>query len=70
MSNLGFAAKPCEQMEADAALIAAAPDLRVRAHQYARVCGDCRGERVFSDGSSCESCTDIWRVIDRAEGRP
>lgn len=55
--------------QANMALIAAAPDLLALAHQYASECGDCAGTRVCPDGEPCTECTDIWRVIDKAERR-
>jgi hypothetical protein len=58
-----------ERAEADARLIAAAPDLLVLAHQYASECGECAGTRVCPDDEPCTECADIWRVIDMAEGR-
>lgn len=58
---------------ADARLIAAAPDLLTLAKKYARECGDCSGHRMVPDGKGgdeqCTECTDIWAVIDKAEGR-
>ena len=53
----------------DALLIATAPDLLALAHQYASECGDCAGTRVCPDDEPCTECADIWRVIDKAEGR-
>lgn len=50
-------------------LILAAPDLLALAHQYASECGDCAGTRVCPDDEPCDACADIWRVIDKAEGR-
>lgn len=68
-----------EFSEANARLIAAAPDLLALAHQYASECGECNGSRVVvgehrRDGTymgdeHCTVCDDIWAVIDRAEGR-
>ena len=58
----------CRANKADARLIAAAPDLLALAHQYASECGDCAGTRVCPDDEPCTECTDIWRVIDKAEG--
>lgn len=61
--------------EANARLIAAAPDLLALAHRYAGECGDCAGTRLDpagnEDGSACPcmACEDIWAVIDQAEGR-
>lgn len=54
---------------ANAALTASAPDLLALAHQYASECGECAGTRVCPDDSPCTECSDIWAVIDRAEGR-
>lgn len=58
-----------EVSAADMTLIAAAPDLLALAHQYATECGDCAGTRVCPDDEPCTECADIWRVIDKAEGR-
>ncbi|MFO1394674.1 MAG: hypothetical protein U1F09_12995 [Steroidobacteraceae bacterium] len=55
--------------EANARLIAAAPDLLALARQYASECGDCAGTRVCPDDEPCTECADIWRIIDKAEGR-
>lgn len=53
----------------DARLIAAAPDLLALAHQYASECGECAGTRICPDDEPCMDCAEIWRVIERAEGR-
>lgn len=58
-----------EFSEANARLIAAAPDLLALAHQYASECGDCAGMRVMPDDEPCTACADVWAVIDQAEGR-
>jgi hypothetical protein len=58
-----------EFSEANARLIAAAPELLALAHRYAKECGECAGTRVCPDDEPCTECTDIWRVIDMAEGR-
>lgn len=55
--------------EANARLIAAAPELLALAHQYASECGDCAGTRVCPDDEPCTACADVWAVIDKAEGR-
>ena len=55
--------------EANARLIASVPDLLALAHQYASECGDCAGTRVCPDDEPCTECADIWRIIDKAEGR-
>lgn len=55
--------------EANARLIAAAPNLLALAHQYASECGECAGTRICPDDTPCTECEDIWRVIDQAEGR-
>jgi hypothetical protein len=55
--------------EANASLIVAAPDLLALAHQYASECGDCAGTRLCPDDEPCMECSDIWAVIDKAEGR-
>lgn len=57
------------ERNANACLIAAAPDLLTLAHQYASECGDCAGTRVCPDDEPCTACADVWRVIDKAEGR-
>ena len=46
-----------------------APALLALAKQYASECGDCAGTRVCPDDSPCTECVDIWRTIDKAEGR-
>ncbi len=68
-----------DEREANARLIAAAPDLLALAHQYADECGDCAGTRVvvgeynavgtYMGDEPCTACTDIWTVIDKAEGK-
>ena len=55
--------------EADARLIAAAPDLLALAHQYASECGECAGTRVCPDDAPCTECGFIWDVINKAEGK-
>lgn len=63
---------PCDSIEeaqANERLIAAAPDLLQLARVYATECGECAGTRITPDDRPCEECADIWRVIDRAEGR-
>lgn len=55
--------------EERARLIAAAPDLLALARQYASECGECAGTRVCPDDSACIECADVWKVIDKAEGR-
>lgn len=50
-------------------LLDAAPDLLTMAHRYASECGECAGTRICPDDSPCTECADIWRVIDKAEGR-
>jgi hypothetical protein len=54
---------------ANAALIAAAPDLLALAHCYATECGECAGTRVCPDDEPCTECQFIWDVINKAEGR-
>lgn len=39
------------------------------AHQFASECGECAGTRICPDDEPCTACSDIWSVIDRAEGR-
>lgn len=72
------------EKEANARLIAAAPELLALAKQYARECAGCsgRGFTVGDDGVTgrgpddveptryaCEDCEDIRAVIAKAEGR-
>lgn len=64
LSWMGNAAKPIEQRDADARLIAAAPDLLALALQYASECAECTGDGWSDDtGQKCESCADIRAVI-------
>jgi hypothetical protein len=65
-----------EFSEANARLIAAAPDLLALAHQYASECAECGGTGTVVPWSlkpdvteACSECTDIRAVIDKAEGR-
>ncbi len=65
--------------DANARLIAAAPDLLALARKYASECGQCggSGENIHASGPApedeysrpCEDCAGIRAVIDRAEGR-
>jgi hypothetical protein len=61
--------------EADARLIAAAPDLLALARQYAMECSECDGtgreELPEQPGivTDCPACADIRAVIAKAEGR-
>ena len=63
------------QCEANARLIAAAPDLLALAHKYASECAECGGTgviRATTSGCSdypCYDCADIRAVIAKAEGR-
>ena len=66
------------EREANAALIAAAPDLLALAHQYADECAECNGtgtrwtqpqDPQDSTEYPCPKCADIRAVIDKAEGR-
>lgn len=54
--------------DANARLIASAPDLLAIAHCYAAECGECGGTRVMPDGEPCDECAFIWKVISAAEG--
>lgn len=70
--------------EANAKLIAAAPDLLALAHQYASECAECNGtgtadawednvpgditKGVHATTMDCEDCADIRAVIAKAEG--
>lgn len=56
---------------ADAALIAAAPDLLQLAHELSIECGECSGTGVMPDGEPCDDpvCCRVREVIARAEGR-
>lgn len=60
--------------EANARLIASAPDLLALAHKYASECGECGGQGAYTygekEGRPCPACADICAVIDKAEGRP
>ena len=62
--------------DANAALIAAAPDLLALAKRYASECAQCDGDGrilvTFNDREAeydpCEACADIRAVIEKAEG--
>lgn len=54
-----------QNSEANARLIAAAPDLLALAKQYASECAECGGQSVIPP---CEDCADIRAVIVKAEG--
>lgn len=64
--------------EANARLIAAAPDLLAIAKQCASECAGCSGAGTWARVTNvagpairepCEDCADIRKVIDKAEGR-
>jgi hypothetical protein len=62
------------QAEANARLIAAAPDLLALAKQYASECAECCGTGISWDWNAreqktCSDCADIYAVIAKAEGR-
>lgn len=66
------------EKEANARLIAAAPELLTLAHQYAAECAECAGsgkvEMLSASGHpageiDCEDCADIRAVIAKAEGK-
>jgi len=58
------------QWEADARLIAAAPELLALAKQYASECASCGVNAAWlENGKPCEECADIRAVINKAEGR-
>lgn len=52
--------------EANARLIAAAPDLLVLAQQYASECGECAGVGITPDDEDCTECKFIRDVIAKA----
>lgn len=62
-----------EMLPLDAHLTAAAPDLLALARQYASECADCGGSAEIQvsehEAEPCESCAEIWAVINKAEGR-
>lgn len=70
--------KTADEIEANEALIAAAPDLLALARQYASECGDCNGTglvtittwpggiEVDNDDQPCPDCADIRAVIAKA----
>jgi hypothetical protein len=57
------------ECEANARLIAAAPDLLALAKQYASECAGCDGTGYISSWEKCADCADIRAVIAKAEGR-
>lgn len=68
------------EANANARLIAAAPDLLALARRCAHECAECNGsaEIVCNDrggdpaddySKPCPECADIWAVINKAEGR-
>ena len=63
-----------DEGRANAALIAAAPDLLALAKQYAGDCVSCHGGGGYYGAMSgtwypCSACSNIRAVIDKAEGR-
>jgi len=72
---LGADGNPDTQHNANARLIAAAPDLLELAEQYASECGECNGSgrdiTLLDNGEygpdiDCEACADIRAVIAQA----
>lgn len=68
---------PREVQDANARLIAAAPELLAMAKQYASECGECNGTgrdvTITESGEygldvDCEACADIRALITKAEG--
>lgn len=68
---------PLPMTEANARLMAAAPDLLALAHKYADECSECGGTATVwthppdpqdAKDLPCPACKDIWEVIERAEG--
>ena len=62
-----------EVCQANAHLIASAPDLLALAKRYARECGTCEGrgfciEPIDHEEIDCNDCADIRAVIAKAEG--
>ena len=70
-----------EVCQANARLIAAAPDLLALAKRYASECSECEGTGVklvwaenadhndaWDHSEPCEACADIRAVIEKAEG--
>lgn len=55
-----------DTLDANALLIAAAPDLLQLGLQFASECGDCSGTRICPDGERCDQCDDIWAVLTKA----
>lgn len=68
-----FTMRNAGEKEANARLIAAAPDLLALAKQYASECAMCGGTNrdPWNDpkGKPCADCADIRAVIAKAEGR-
>ena len=71
-----------EVCQANAHLIASAPDLLALAKRYARECGTCGGTGVklvwapnadrydeWDHSEPCDACSDLRAVIEKAEGR-
>lgn len=60
-----------EQVRRIQALVAAAPDLLILAHQYAAECTECDGlgTDMNEPEQPCPQCADIRHVIAKAEGR-
>lgn len=64
--------RPGTVVEANAHLIAAAPDLLALARKLAGECSECAGTGIIIGtlpSEPCPECADIWAVIRKAEGR-
>lgn len=57
-----------ERWDANARLIAAAPDLLALAYQYASECGECAGVGITPEDEDCAECRFIRVVINKAKG--
>lgn len=69
--NFGFVEPAESEQHANAALIAAAPELLELAKDYAEHCRICHGTG-WADAKQtghCTACNHIWDLIAKAEGR-